>query len=274
MRALSIVAWASLSVAMPADAAPPSLFAKMTRGVRALGQRLQPSAPKRSAIHRYAPARDALKQMVLRLEQEPTAPATGRASPEQALVTTSRQQELRQAITALETGRTIGQSIRGIDRVIQVKTRQLREIDRSKPRIWQRLWRRSPREIASKEEKARTRQQLRSEIDGMKLAVNDLLENAHGLRGSAIAFETGISASFFSLASLNARLGIQLNGSDTGRFPVRPYLRLGGGLNLGPVGSRGNVVMGGINGTYGSGAVGLGARLELSPYDPVTPNKL
>jgi hypothetical protein len=69
---------------------------------------------------------------------------------------------------------------------------------------------------------------------------------------------------------VGVRAGVQLNGTDTGLFPVRPYLRGQVAGSLGPASVRGTGVVGGINSAYASAGVQTPVGgIEYTPADPV-----
>jgi hypothetical protein len=223
-------------------------------------------ADARARIERYAPARTALESLVGALSGEQPGSGGSEDAAHLVAVSKSREHHLKGAIEALGSGSTIGKCIRGLDRQLRGAKKELRALERNVDLSAGFL------ALADRVEPAR---QLRAEIAGLKLAADDLLAQARGLRGASLAVEAGVTAGIPLILSAGLRVGIQLNGPDTGRFPVKPYLRASGSVSLLVAGVRETVVAGAINGAYTTASVGPpGVKVELSPNDPTAGTKV
>jgi len=246
----------------PAYAAQPGAMGALW--ARAKEKLAGASRARQAAVaRRLEPARIALQSRADQVESSISSP--GERSATQLVVARARHTELVQSIDELSSGQTIGSVIRQIDRKV-----------RDNGRLAKQLKAQGREQAADVAALAQAREQLDLGSTGMRLAVSDLLKQAHGMRGSSTAIEGGLSLQIPFVGGLGFRLGLQVNGPDTGRMLLRPFIRLGVGGNLGPLGARGNAVLGMINGAYPTVVVGVPgiAAVGFSPNDPVSPNKV
>jgi hypothetical protein len=170
--------------------------------------------------------------------------------------------KLREGLKVLRGGGTIGQAIRKLNREIKATRRRMSKL---RPSLWTRL-----RGGAKNRPENPEQRRLAAEIAGLKLAAADLLDQATGWRGTQIIPELGLHMLIPMVGMAGVRAGVQVNGTDTGRFPIRPYVRGQISGHLGPASLRGTAVGGAINGAYPSVGVQTPVGgIEYAVGDPV-----
>jgi hypothetical protein len=247
----TVLLFTSLLVAVPSGATPPK------PGFRAERYRVAHDAlvPKTREVY--------LRSRTLQRELSRLRPDDDGRSNVKHAITVNRTQArtLREGLKVLRHGGTIGQAIRRLDREIKTRKRQMRKL---RPSLWARL-----RGKAKARPDSAEKRRLAAEIEGLTLATDDLLGQATGLRGTQVIPELGAHILIPMVGMAGVRAGVQVNGSDTGRFPVRPYLRGQFSGNMGVLSVRGTAVGGAINGAYPSIGVQSVGGVEYSMRDPV-----
>jgi len=244
------------------------------------GEVVGPRARRATPLPAYQAAHDALwshtktliqQKASLRAQlRDPQSPSAAQQLEDKLAATGVEAAQVSLALKALRGGSAIGQVVRKVNGEIAAREKHLKKLS---PKLSLRERFRGLRGKGGQERAATPEQRrLANEITGLRRAAASLVDSAPGRRGDQVAPELGLQVVMPLVGHVAARVGVQVNGPDTGLARVRPYLRLGAGAQLGLATGRGTLVMGakGLNTGYLTGGVNSPfGGADFTPHDPV-----